>query len=44
VRDLSTAAHRAGAHITEIDAPHLSMISEPNAVARVIVEAAQASG
>jgi pimeloyl-ACP methyl ester carboxylesterase len=34
---------RANAHITEINAGHLSMISDPGAVARVIVEAAQAS-
>jgi hypothetical protein len=34
---------RANAHITEINAGHLSMISDPVVVARVIVEAAQAS-
>ena len=34
---------RASAHITEINAGHLSMISDPGAVARVIVEAAQTS-
>jgi pimeloyl-ACP methyl ester carboxylesterase len=34
---------RAHAHITEIDAGHLSMISDPGAVARVIVGAAHAS-
>ncbi len=33
---------RANAHIREINAGHLSMISDPGAVARVIVEAAQA--
>jgi pimeloyl-ACP methyl ester carboxylesterase len=37
-------AHRAGAHITEVNAPHLSMISDPGVVARVIVQAAQATG
>jgi pimeloyl-ACP methyl ester carboxylesterase len=37
-------AQRAGAHITEIDAPHLSMISDPGAVTRVIVNAARAAG
>jgi len=37
-------AQRAGAHITEIDAPHLSMISDPGAVTRVILDAARAGG
>jgi pimeloyl-ACP methyl ester carboxylesterase len=37
-------AHRAGAHITEVNAPHLSMISDPGVVARVIIQAAQATG
>jgi pimeloyl-ACP methyl ester carboxylesterase len=37
-------AKRAHAHITEIDAPHLSMISDPGVVARVIIQAAQAFG
>jgi len=36
-------AHRAGAHITKIDAPHLSMISDPDAVTDVIVDAARAT-
>jgi pimeloyl-ACP methyl ester carboxylesterase len=36
-------AHRAGAHITEVDAPHLSMISDPDAVTGVIVDAARAT-
>ena len=35
---------RAGAHITEIDAGHLSLISDPGAVTRVIIEAARATG
>ena len=36
-------AQRAGATITEIDAPHLSMIADPGAVAAVIIQAAQAT-
>ncbi len=36
-------AKRAGAHITEINAPHLSMISNPRVVASVIIQAAQAT-
>ena len=36
-------AHQAGAHITEIEAPHLSMISDPGAVSRVIIDAARAT-
>jgi pimeloyl-ACP methyl ester carboxylesterase len=34
-------ANRAHAHITEVKAGHLSMISQPNAVTKVILEAAQ---
>jgi len=34
-------ANRAHAHITEVKAGHLSMISQPDAVTKVIVEAAQ---
>ena len=37
-------ARHAHAHITEVRAPHLSMISDPGVVTRVIVEAAQATG
>jgi hypothetical protein len=37
-------AQRAGAHITEISAPHLSMISDPGAVTRVVLDAARAAG
>jgi pimeloyl-ACP methyl ester carboxylesterase len=37
-------AQRAGSHITEINAPHLSMISAPGAVTRVILEAARTVG
>lgn len=36
-------AQRAGARITEIDAPHLSMISDPGAVTGVILKAAGAT-
>lgn len=36
-------AQRAHAHITEIDAPHLSMISDPAAVAGVIIQAARSA-
>ena len=36
-------AHRAGAHITKVDAPHLSMIADPDAVTGVIVDAARAT-
>jgi len=36
-------ARNAGARVTEINAPHLSMISDPGAVAAVIIRAAQAS-
>jgi pimeloyl-ACP methyl ester carboxylesterase len=35
---------RAGAQITEIDAPHLSMIADPGDVTHVIVEAAHTVG
>ena len=37
-------AHRAGAHVTEINAPHLSMISDPGAVTAVILNAARTVG
>ena len=40
--ELLAMAQRAGAHITRIDAPHLSMISDPGAVTRVILDAAHA--
>ena len=36
-------AHRAHAHITEVNAPHLSMITDPGVVASVIIQAAQAT-
>ena len=37
-------AKRAGSHVTEINAPHLSMISDPGAVTRVILNAARTVG
>ena len=37
-------ARNAGAHVTEINAPHLSMISDPGAVAAVIIRAARVTG
>ncbi len=36
-------AHRAHAHITEVNAPHMSMISDPGVVAAVIIQAALAT-
>ena len=36
-------ANRANAHITKIDAPHLSMLSDSHAVAKVIEQAATAT-
>ena len=35
-------AARAHAHITEVDAPHLSMVSDPGTVTQVILNAAHA--
>ena len=37
-------ANRAGAHITEVNAGHLSLISKPSVVTRVILAAVQATG
>ena len=37
-------AKRAGSHVTEIKAPHLSMISDPGAVTAVILSAARTVG
>jgi pimeloyl-ACP methyl ester carboxylesterase len=37
-------AQRAHAHITEVRAGHLSMVSQPGVVTKVIIEAAQAVG
>jgi hypothetical protein len=34
-------AQDAGADITKVDAPHLSMISDPDLVTRVITKAAK---
>ena len=36
-------AHTAHARITEFNAPHLSMISDPGAVASVILQAIHAT-
>ncbi len=36
-------AKRAGSHITKVDAPHLSMISDPDTVTDVILDAARAT-
>jgi pimeloyl-ACP methyl ester carboxylesterase len=36
-------AHTAHAHITEVDAPHLSMISDPGTVTNVILQAVRAT-
>jgi pimeloyl-ACP methyl ester carboxylesterase len=40
---LAMAKH-AGAHITRVDAPHLSMISDPGVVTAVILQAVRAAG
>ena len=37
-------SQRASAHITEVDSGHLSLISHPGAVTRVIIAAARATG
>ena len=37
-------AKRAGAHVTEVNAPHLSMISNPGVVTSVIIDAARVVG
>jgi pimeloyl-ACP methyl ester carboxylesterase len=36
-------ADRAHAHITEVDAPHLSMVSDPGPVTNVILRAVRAT-
>jgi pimeloyl-ACP methyl ester carboxylesterase len=41
---LTFMAQRAGAHITDVNAGHLSLISRANVVTRVILEAVQATG
>jgi hypothetical protein len=42
--ELTFMAKRAGAHITDIDAGHLSLISEPSVVTHVILQTVQATG
>ena len=42
--ELTFMANRAGAHITDVNAGHLSLISKPSVVTRVILEAVQAIG
>ena len=42
--ELTFMAQRAGAHITDVNAGHLSLISKPSVVTRVILEAVQATG
>ena len=42
--ELTFMAQRAGARITDVNAGHLSLISEPSVVTRVILQAVQATG
>ena len=42
--ELTIMAKRAGAHIPDVDAGHLSLISAPSVVTRAILEAVQAIG
>ena len=42
--ELTLMAQRAGAHITDVNAGHLSMISRANTVRKVIIDAANATG
>ena len=42
--ELTFMARRAGAHITDVNAGHLSLISDPSVVTRVILKAVQATG
>ena len=42
--ELTFMAQRAGAHITDVNAGHLSMISRANTVTKVILDAASATG
>ena len=42
--ELTLMAKRAGARITDINAGHLSLISEPSVVTRVILQAVRATG
>jgi pimeloyl-ACP methyl ester carboxylesterase len=41
--ELLFMAHRAHAHITEINAGHLGLITNPGTVARVVIDAADAT-
>jgi len=41
--ELTFMAKRASAHITEVNAGHLSMIADPETVAQVITQAAAAT-
>ena len=42
--ELTFMARRAGAHITDVNAGHLSLISKPSVVTRVILQAVKATG
>ncbi len=42
--ELTVMAKRAGVRITDVNAGHLSLISDPSAVTRVILQAVQATG
>ncbi|HUE58269.1 MAG TPA: alpha/beta hydrolase, partial [Acidimicrobiales bacterium] len=42
--ELTFMAQRANSHVTYVDAGHLSMITQPRAVAGVITDAAEAAG
>ena len=42
--ELTFMARRAGAHITDVNAGHLSLIAKPSVVTRVILQAAKATG
>ena len=42
--ELTFMAKRAGAHITDVNAGHLSLVSEPSVVIGVILQAVQATG
>jgi hypothetical protein len=42
--ELTFMAQRADAHITDVNAGHLSMISRANTVRKVIIDAASATG
>jgi pimeloyl-ACP methyl ester carboxylesterase len=41
--ELLAMAASAGAHVTKVDAGHLSLVSAPGAVTRVITQAARAT-